>query len=76
MGKSKKLRKLIKAAKMGKPYAQYQLGIVYQLGREVARDMTVVAMWMSRAEKNGYLPAKEWLADYSFDDDANIQSFS
>lgn len=35
MGKPKKLRKLIKVAKMGKPYALYRLGICFETGRMV-----------------------------------------
>ena len=35
MSKPKKIRKLVKSAKMGKPYAMYQLGICYQLGKEM-----------------------------------------
>lgn len=32
MGKPKKLRKLIKAAKMGKPHAMFRLGIYFETG--------------------------------------------
>ena len=32
MGKPKKLRRLTKAANMGKPYAMYRLGICFQTG--------------------------------------------
>ncbi len=74
MNKSKKMRRLIKAAKMGKPYAMYQLGICYQLGRERAQDMNEAATWISAAAEAGYVPAMEWMKDYSFDDDAAVQA--
>ncbi len=74
MGKTKKMRKLIKAAKMGKPYAMYQLGICYQLGRERPRDMNKAAAWIADAAEAGYAPAIEWMKDYSFDDNASVQA--
>ena len=74
MSKSKKMRKLIKAAKMGKPYAMYQLGICYQLGRERVQDMNEAATWINRAAEAGYAPAIEWMKDYSFDDNAALQA--
>ena len=74
MSKSKKMRKLIKAAKMGKPYAMYQLGICYQLGRERVQDMNEAATWINRAAEAGYAPAIEWMKDYSFDDNAAVQA--
>ena len=74
MSKSKKMRKLIKAAKMGKPYAMYQLGLCYQLGRERVQDMNEAATWINRAAEAGYAPAIEWMKDYSFDDNAAVQA--
>lgn len=74
MSKSKKMRKLIKAAKMGKPYAMYQLGICYQLGRERVQDMNEAATWINRAAEAGYAPAIEWMKDYNFDDNAAVQA--
>ena len=74
MGKSKKLRTLIKQAKMGKPYAMYQLGICYQLGREMPLNMTKAAEWVSESAELGYAPAIEWMKDYYFDDDACVQA--
>ena len=74
MSKSKKMRNLIKAAKMGKPYAMYQLGICYQLGRERVQDMNEAATWINRAAEAGYAPAIEWMKDYSFDDNAAVQA--
>jgi len=74
MSKSKKMRKIIKSAKMGKPYAMYQLGICYQLGKERTQDMNESAKWISFAAEAGYAPAIEWIKDYSFDDNASVQA--
>ncbi len=76
MGKTKKMRKLIKAAKMGKPYAMYQLGLCYQLGRERPQNMNEAAAWIADAAEAGYAPAIEWMKDYFFDDNADVQSVS
>ena len=74
MSKSKKLRTLIKQAKMGKPYAMYQLGICYQLGRGRTQDLNEAANWISCAAEAGYAPAIEWIKDYTFDDNASVQA--
>ena len=74
MNKSKKMRRLIKAAKMGKPYAMYQLGICYQLGRERKQDLSEAAAWIACAAEAGYAPAIEWIKDYTFDDNASVQA--
>ena len=74
MSKSKKLRTLIKQAKMGKPHAMYQLGICYQLGRERVQDMNEAADWISASAEAGYIPAIEWMKDYYFDDNACVQA--
>lgn len=74
MRKSKKMRKLFKAAKMGKSYAMYQLGICYQLGRERVQDMNEAATWIGAAAEAGYAPAMEWMKDYRFDDNATVQA--
>lgn len=74
MSKSKKMRRLIKAAKMGKPYAMYQLGICYQLGRECRQDMNEAAALITDAAGAGYAPAIEWIKDYTFDDNASVQA--
>ncbi len=74
MSKSKKMRKLIKAAKMGKPYAMYNLGICYQLGRERVQDMNEAVAWIRGSAEAGYAPAIEWMKDYSFDDNACVQA--
>lgn len=76
MSKSKKLHRLIKAAKMGKPYAMYQLGICYQLSRERVQNMNEAAAWIAGAAEAGYAPAIEWMKDYSFDDNARVQANS
>ena len=76
MSKSKKLRTLIKQAKMGKPYAMYQLGICYQLGRERVQDMNKAAFWIACAAEACYAPATQWMKDYYFDDNADVQSVS
>ena len=74
MRKSKKLRTLIKQAKMGKPCAMYQLGICYQLGRERPQNMNEAAAWIADAAEAGYAPAIEWIKDYTFDDNASVQA--
>ena len=74
MAKTKKMRKLCKAAKMGKPYAMYQLGICYQLGRERKQDLSEAAAWIADAAEAGYAPAVQWLKDYGFDDNACVQA--
>ena len=74
MSKSKKLRTLIKQAKMGNPYAMYQLGICYQLGRERVQDINEAAAWIAASAEAGYIPAIEWMKDYVFDDDSRVQA--
>ena len=76
MGKPKKLRKLIKAAKMGNPCAMYRLGICFETGTMTEKDLTKAAEWMFAAAETGYAPALDWIKDYSFDDDALIQAES
>ena len=73
MGKSKKLRRLIKAAKMGKPYAMYALGLRCAAGCGTAQDMTA-ADWIAATAAAGCPAAKAWIADYTFDDDARVQA--
>ncbi len=74
MSKNKKMRKLFKAAKMGKPYAMYKLGICYQLGRGCKQDMNEAAKWINDAAEAGNVDAIEWMKDYSFDDNALVQA--
>lgn len=76
MGKPKKLRKLIKAAKMGKPCDMYRLGICFETENMTEKDLTKAAEWISAAAETGYAPALDWIKDYSFDDDALIQAES
>lgn len=76
MGKPKKLRKLTKAAKMGKSCAMYRLGICFETGNMTEKDLTKAAEWISAAADAGYTPALEWIKDYSFDDNALIQAES
>ena len=76
MGKPKKLRKLIKAAKMGNLCAMYRLGICFETGTMTEKDLTKAAEWISAAAETGYALALDWIKDYSFDDDALIQAES
>ena len=74
MSKSKKLRTLIKQAKIGKPYAMYQLGICYQIGREREQDLSEASALIAGAAEAGYASAIEWIKDYTFDDNASVQA--
>ena len=74
MSKTKRMRRLIKAAKMGKPYAMYQLGICYQIGRERPQDMNEASVWIAASAEAGYVPAIDWMKDYCFDDDGRVQA--
>ena len=74
MRKSKRLRTLIKQAKMGKPHAMYALGLRYLAGREVPRDRIEALLWIRGAAEAGYRPAVLWLRDTLFDDDARVQA--
>lgn len=47
-----------KAAYAGHPAAQYTLGCAYRDGLGVAEDAIEAERWLSRAEMNGYAPAK------------------
>ena len=76
MAKTKKIRKLIKAANMEKPHAMYELGLRYELGRGVRCDMAEAVYWIDEAARVGYAPAIEWMQDYRFDDDAQTQAYS
>ena len=76
MGKPKKLRRLIKAVKMSKPYALYRLGLLYYEGKMVAEDVETAVTLIEAAGIAGYQPAIEWMEDYKFDDDALTQAYS
>ena len=54
----------------------YQLGICYQLGRERVQDMNEAAFWIAYAAEAGYAQATQWMKDYYFDDNADVQSVS
>ncbi len=69
MSKSKKMRKLIKSAKMGRAPAMYKLGVYYELNG----DMSTASEWISKASDVGNLPAIEWINDFKFDDNAAVQ---
>ena len=76
MGKPKKLRRLTKAANMGKPYAMYRLGICFQTGTMTEQNKEKSARWIFAAAEAAYAPAREWMRDYSFDDNAMVQAES
>ncbi len=74
MRRSKKVRRLVKAAKMGKLRAMYLLGLRYEAGTGVPQDLGEAAVWMSVAAEEGYAPAVLWMRDYLFDDGADVQA--
>jgi TPR repeat protein len=74
MSKPKKLRTLIKGARMGKPHAMYALGILHQTGRGMPQDLHLAALWIGAAAECGYRPAILWMRDYAFDDGADVQA--
>ena len=74
MKKTKKLRKLIKAAKMGKPRAMYLLGMRYNAGCGITQDADYAFYWILCASEAGYAPAAAWMKDYCFDDNALVQA--
>ncbi len=76
MGKPKKFRKILKAAKMGKLHAIYRMGLCYESGRYVEQDLQMAATWMDIAAQHGYGPAQSWLEDYGFDDDPAVQAWA
>ncbi len=76
MRKQKKVRIVMKQAKMGKPHQMYALALRYDEGRGVERDGEKALYWMNLAADAGYQPALRWLEAYHFDDDANVQAYS
>ena len=76
MRKTKKLRLIMKRAKMGNPIAMYQLGVRYQLGWGIPANPVKAVEWISDSAEFGYAPAVDWMEDYSFDDDAQVQALS
>lgn len=76
MGKPKRLKKLIKSAKMGNSYAMYRLGICFETGYLTGQDSEKAAMWICKAGELGYAPAVDWINDYFFDDSPLVQAES
>ncbi len=74
MSKTKKVRKIMKAAKMGKPAAMYDLGLRYELGCGVEQDADYAFYWIMCAANEGFAPAVAWMQDYMFDDNAETQA--
>ena len=64
--KSKKLRKIMKAATMGKPWAMYKLGLMYINGNPFPQDPIEAAVWIEWAAALEYAPAIEWVKKYDF----------
>ncbi|KAL0213596.1 hypothetical protein RCL1_007222 [Eukaryota sp. TZLM3-RCL] len=46
------------AAELGDPKAMYELAMIYQYGRGVARDLKLAKHWSSKAEISGYFVTK------------------
>lgn len=76
MGKPKKVRIVVKQAKMGKPHQMYVLALRYDEGRGVEQNSEKALYWMNLAADAGYQRALHWLEEYHFDDDANVQAYS
>ena len=76
MRKNKQIRKLFKDAKRDKPYALYQVGLLYAEGKRCEQNLPLAAEYMRLAALYGYGPAYEWISDYLFDDDAGVQADS
>ena len=74
--KSRRMRWLIKGAKMNDAKRMYLLGISIEGGIGFEPDITLAAYWISQAASCGYAPAIEWMNDYLFDDDADVQAYS
>ena len=51
------------AADLGYPKAQYHIGIFYEAGVWVKKDMSKAYRWMDRAAKSGYPDAQKWLSE-------------
>ncbi|HNW04627.1 MAG TPA: SEL1-like repeat protein [Oscillospiraceae bacterium] len=63
MSKPKKLRRLVKAAHMGKPAAMYRLGLDYGRGGHFDRDEELAENWILLAAEFDFTPAKAWLEE-------------
>lgn len=66
MSKPKKLRKLIKAAKMGNPSALYRLRLCYYSGYMVEKNEEKAVDLILRSAQEAYSPADYWMQDYVF----------
>ena len=64
MRKNKQIRKLFKDAKREKPYALYQVGLIYAEGKLCEQDMQLASQYIRLAAILGYKPAYEWISDY------------
>ena len=65
------------AADMGHALAQFQMGIVYECGVNVATNSNIAAQWYEKSVNNGYIPAALYLARLHIngldsDEDENI----
>ena len=76
MAKSKKVRRLQKAAYRCRPREMYMLGLCYEHGRGIGQDTAEAVYWIGEAASLGYAPAVEWMHDYAYDDDASTQAYS
>ena len=76
MKKSKKLRKIRKAATMGKPWAMFKLGIMYMEGRQMPQDPIEAAIWIEWAAALEYPPAINWVKTYDFAEETESSSLS
>ncbi len=65
MSKPKKLRRLVKAAHMGKPAAMYRLGFNYANGTHFERDEELAENWILLAAEFGFTPAEAWLKEHN-----------
>ena len=72
----KEFVKLLEEAKNGNAHAMYLVGVEYELGLVVEKDMQEALAWISEAADLGDADAKAWIEDYYFDDDANVQAHS
>ena len=68
--------KLLLLAQKGDVNAMYLVALEYELGEVVDEDIDEAVAWMNEAADRGHSEALDWLKDYYFDDDANVQSYS
>lgn len=68
MGKPKALRRLMKGAKMGRTPEMYALGLRYEVGRGVEKDLVAAIFWIRLAALGGFPPAVIWMQDQAFAD--------